>query len=266
MSVESYLATVQRMIQWAIRDINNLIARVDMTNPDAARDALQAELPTLISVWGEAAATVAAEYFEELIDAPAVLAAPVDESVVQGMVGWAVGPLYGELVPRLDENGEPILGDSGEPIVDKVPPDPAKAARNLQGASQRHILNAGRNTIRYSAENTPGVGWARVLQGETNCGFCVVLASRGAVYASAETAGAKSISGNDERVKLGDSWHSHCDCQILPIRDERDYPQGYDPDVFYEQYMAARRNADDKVLKGGKNNILHQMRKMYGMK
>ena len=211
MSVESYLATVQRMVQWAIRDINTLIARVDMSDPDAARDALQAELPTLISVWGEAAATVAAEYFEELIDAPAVLADPVDSEVVEGMVGWAVGPLYGELVPRVDENGEPVLDGSGEPVVDKIPPDPAKAARNLQGASQRHILNTGRDTIRYSAENTPGVGWARILQGETNCAFCVTIASRGAVFESAQTAGAQSV--GDDRIALGDRYHSHC---VLP--------------------------------------------------
>ena len=262
MSVESYLATVQRMVQWAIRDINRLIARVDMTDPDSARDALQAELPTLISVWGEAAATVAAEYFEELIDAPAVLADPVDSEVVEGMVGWAVGPLYGELVPQVDENGEPVLGDSGEPVVDKIPPDPAKAARNLQGASQRHILNAGRDTVKQSA-GSAGVGWARVLQGETNCALCVVMSSRGIVYESAESAGAQTIT--DARVALGDRYHSFCDCAVIPCRDERDFPPGHDPEALYELYMDARRNADQMTLKGGDNNILTQMRKRHGM-
>lgn len=253
MSVESYLATVKRMVQWAIRDVNALISTVDMSDPDGARDALQAELPTLIAVWGEVAATAAAEYFEELVGSTAVLADAIEPAAIESMVGWAVGPLYGE------------LKDDGS----KIPPDPAKARRNLVGASQKHVLNTGRNTIRQNAESTPGVGWARVLQGETNCAFCVVLASRGAVYETAQTAGAQTVT--DERVTLGDRFHSHCDCQCLPVRDERDYPDGYDPEVYYEQYMAARRNADlhpvfgYKTLKGGDNNILTQMRKMYGM-
>ena len=277
MSVESYLATVQRMVQWALRDINNLIARTDMTNPDAARDALQAELPALISVWGEAAATVAAEYFEELIDAQAVLADPVDESVVQSMVGWAVGPLYGELVPRLDENGEPVLGDNGEPIVDKTPPDPSKAARNLQGASRRHIQDTGRNTIRYSAESTPGVGWARVLRGEEDCAWCVVMASRGAVFQSRQTA--SMVSSKDPIAAAAHLTHNHCDCDILPIRTDADYPAGYSPDKYYDQYREARKRAGVKGVKGGKHvqgkrlseipdsekDILQLMREMYGM-
>ena len=277
MSVESYLATVQRMVQWAIRDINRLIARVDMTDPDAARDALQAELPTLISVWGEAAATVAAEYFEELIDAPAVLADPVDSEVVEGMVGWAVGPLYGELAPRVDENGEPVLDDSGEPIVDKIPPDPAKAQRNILGASQRHIQDTGRNTIRYSAENTPGVGWARVLRGEENCAWCVVMASRGAVFQSRQTA--SMVSSKDPIAAAAHLTHNHCDCDILPIRDDSDYPPGYNVGKYYDQYLEARKRAGIKDVKGGKDSrgiglknipdsekdILQLMREIHGM-
>lgn len=255
MSVESYLASVQRMVAWAVRDLTKIMSRVDLGDPDAARDLLQAEMPSMIAVWGEAAATIAAEYFEELIDAPAVLADPVAPGAVESMVGWAVGPLYG------------VKQDDGS----VTPPDPGKARRNLEGGAQRYILNTGRNTIRYSAENTPGVGWARVLQGEENCAFCVVLSSRGGVYASAETAGAKSTSGNDPRVQLGDAWHSGCDCQIIAIRDDSDYPEGFSPDKYYDMYMEARRNADAKVLKSsdaepGQSTILSEMRRLYGMK
>lgn len=249
MSVESYLATMARMIQWAIRDVNNLVSRVDMSDPDGARDALKAEMPTLIAVWGEIAATQAAEYFEELIDAPAVLAEPVDDAAIDSMVGWAIGPAYGV--------------DNGDGTV--TPPDPGKARRNLQGGAQRHILNAGRDTIKQSAGNTDGVAWMRVLRGETNCAFCLVMASRGPVYDSAESAGAQSVSSDDPRIQLGDRYHSACDCAVVAVRDERDYPEGHDPEALYDMYMAARRNADQMTIKGGENNILTQVRKMYGM-
>lgn len=264
MSVESYLANVKRMVAWAIRDLTKIMSRVDLSDPDAARDLLQAEMPSMIAVWGEAAATIAAEYFEELIDAPAVLAEPVAAEAVESMVGWAVGPLYGKLVPRTDGEGNLVYDDDGEPVADKIPPDPAKARRNLEGGLQRHVMNTGRDTVKLSAGNA-GVAWARVLQGETNCAFCVVMSSRGMVYESAESAGASSTSSVDPRIQLGDRYHDSCDCAVIPCRDESDYPSGYDPSVYYEQYMAARRNADDMVLKGGDNNILHQMRKMYGM-
>jgi hypothetical protein len=70
--------------------------------------------------------------------------------------------------------------------------------------------------------------FARVPSGATTCGFCLMLASRGFVYLTAESAG-----------KLN-KYHSHCDC--VPVASWEKHPllAGYDPDALYQQYLAAK--------------------------
>jgi len=67
--------------------------------------------------------------------------------------------------------------------------------------------------------------WARVPVGET-CEFCVMLASRGFVYLTRETA------------SLGGGFHNgRCDCNVVPSWGER-HIAGYDPDTLYRQYKS----------------------------
>lgn len=78
------------------------------------------------------------------------------------------------------------------------------------------------------------VGWARVLQGRWSCGFCIMLAARGAVYSSADAAqlvaaeaGKKSREGGflsrrartELRKKNPRAFHEHCDCIVVPVFD-----------------------------------------------
>lgn len=49
-----------------------------------------------------------------------------------------------------------------------------------------------------------GVRFARVTTGRNTCNFCTMLAGRGAVYHSRETAG-----------ELG-KYHTHCQCKVVP--------------------------------------------------
>lgn len=72
--------------------------------------------------------------------------------------------------------------------------------------------------------------WARVPRGKT-CEFCVMLASRGWVYLTEETA------------SLGGSFHNgHCDCDIVPNWG-RQKLTGYDPDKLYERYKRCADSA-----------------------
>ena len=66
--------------------------------------------------------------------------------------------------------------------------------------------------------------FARVPQGGETCRFCLMLASRGAVYHSKYTAGAV------------DHYHANCDCKVVP--DFGDGIEGYDPSVYYDQYRS----------------------------
>lgn len=70
------------------------------------------------------------------------------------------------------------------------------------GAASRLVLNGARETITSSIRSDPGTaGWYRST-GAKPCAFCALLASRGAVYKSEETA--------DFRV------HDHCSCEPEP--------------------------------------------------
>lgn len=83
------------------------------------------------------------------------------------------------------------------------------------------------------------VGWARVLQGKYSCGFCILLASRGPVYSSADAAkyvaapvGEKSREGGflsrkartELRKKNPRAFHEHCDCIVVPVFDPENWP------------------------------------------
>lgn len=76
--------------------------------------------------------------------------------------------------------------------------------------------------------------FARVPSGTETCRFCIMLASRGAVYKSSDSAGATG------------HFHANCDCRIVPIWDAVQLGvsratsgtiiEGYDPDELYSRY------------------------------
>jgi hypothetical protein len=82
----------------------------------------------------------------------------------------------------------------------------AQAAANAfvssSGAATRLVLNGGRDTVLASvAADEQARGWRRVTSGR-GCGFCQMLAGRGAVYTEA-TADFAS--------------HDHCSCAAEPV-------------------------------------------------
>lgn len=97
---------------------------------------------------------------------------------------------------------------------------------------------AARNTIENTRADPDDVRFARVPQGETTCDFCIMLASRGPIYHSEDSAGAFS------------KFHYRCDCKVVPFFNtveaglsRRSSPmtiEGYDPDALYEQYRATQ--------------------------
>lgn len=122
----------------------------------------------------------------------------------------------------------------------------------IEGAMQRWITYYGRETVARNVKRDPKrPRWARVPSGLKTCAFCELLASRGFVYHSKETAGALK------------QWHSHCDCMIVPSWDkELAHIAGYDPDAYYKRYQQAYALAQaDKDVSA--NNVTHYMRKLF---
>lgn len=84
-------------------------------------------------------------------------------------------------------------------------------ARALTGAALfRHTANAGRGLIfETSQRDTKSLGYARVTDGKP-CYFCAMLASRGAVYKSRDTAGAGPRGAANR-------YHDGCGCTVQAI-------------------------------------------------
>lgn len=73
----------------------------------------------------------------------------------------------------------------------------------MVAAMGRHARGASRDLVLATAR-TNRMAWARELAGAENCGFCAMLASRGAVY-----------SKNTVRFQA----HNHCDCTATLVKN-----------------------------------------------
>lgn len=228
--VERYAQANRDIRTLVLADLTAIWSGLNLTDALAVRTALEEFLPLLVAQYGETAAAVAADFYDDLRDkagAPgrfrAVLADPVDAEVVRAQARWAIGPLFGET------DGGAALG-------------------RLQQVTDELTLRPGRLTIAQSAGHDPAKArWARVPVGKT-CAFCLMLASRGAVYGSAASAG------------QGRKFHAKDDCTPTPVWRNDPLPEGYDPDALLQQYMDARKAADS----GRPKAILAELRQETG--
>lgn len=166
----------QALARLAANDLAALWRQV--SNAVEARKALDDVLPNLIRTYGEAAASLAADWYDEARAAAAVsksftaLPASLDEQGAHALSGWAA--------------------DKGTTIEEVL--------TLAQGGMSRRIVDWSRQTVMGSALADPSAdGWQRVGVGE--CDFCSMLIGRGAVYSEASADFAS---------------HDHCRCSAVP--------------------------------------------------
>ena len=100
----------------------------------------------------------------------------------------------------------------------------------LRSLNETIIANVGR-------DRKVGVRFARVPTGAETCTFCLMLASRGAVYHTRKTAGEFR------------HFHRRCDCKVVPgFEDDPDAElvEGVRPEELRDQWAACKR-ADEEV-------------------
>jgi hypothetical protein len=175
------------------------IADLDGTFPAYAVDAVRA-----ITLGRVASARASAAYYA----AARADAGFTDSFDVQQVVGM---PLE-QLLASLQVTGPVVVKSAiarGEAPVRAM----ASAQAATLGAAKRHTLNAGRDTqFATAATDHRARRWARVTDGDP-CAFCAMLASRGAVYLTTETAG------------KGQHWHDRCGCQpVMVFEGQTDWP------------------------------------------
>lgn len=206
---------------------------LDLTRPEEARDALLEFVPILTDQYGAVAATMAAEFYDELRAASgaagrftAVTAASVPTEAVAANVRFLAGHLW--------------------------TPNPLDMLGALQISADKYVKQPGRDTMASNAKRE-GVRYARVPTGDKTCAWCLMLASRDAIYFSRESAGDINETG------FGDGFHGFCDCAVVRIAKKSDYPEGYLPDNYYAMYMDARKAAGS----GDTKEITAAFRRLY---
>lgn len=222
------LTEAQReLVRLAQNELSGFFATVDLTRPERVRDALVEIVPLLTREYGELAATVAAEWFEQ-----------VHPGAFLAQTASTTFPSAGVV--------ENVRYHAGALFTD----DPARTLAGLSGALQRFIMYSSRETVaRNVARDRTKPRFGRVPTGEKTCAWCSMLASRGFVYLTQETAGLVSS-----------DYHDDCDCQIVPEWESgRSHIAGYDPDRLYEQYMTAREASGS----GDPKAIAAEMRRQY---
>lgn len=93
----------------------------------------------------------------------------------------------------------------------------------------KEVENGGRRTLLQAVDSdAKALGFARVATGRETCGFCLMLVSRGPVYKTFESAGGS----DDFRDDFMKKWHPNCDCKVVPVFAETDWPG-------YQEYLEA---------------------------
>jgi hypothetical protein len=111
-----------------------------------------------------------------------------------------------------------------------------RAGVTLSGTGSRLALEGGRSVIDETVKGDgKAIGWIRITDAAP-CSWCLMMASRGAVYRSAETAGrakASHFAGGSDFA-----WHDHCGCTAAPVFSDTD-PRLDHADALYDQWLQA---------------------------
>lgn len=192
-----------------IRDLEAFFASIDLGRPEAARDALLEYVPFLVSTYGEQAASLAADWYDDVRAAESIggrfraaMDVPDESDATEGLVRRAAGALFTDA--------------------------PLAALPMIQGKAAQYAIEGARQTVMTSTTRDPRAsGWQRVTRAGA-CRFCQMLAGRGAVYKESTV----------HFAAHGGAKGGECNCAAVPSWD----PDAPEVDVFL--YEASVRTSD----------------------
>lgn len=99
-----------------------------------------------------------------------------------------------------------------------------EAAADAAGAAGRHVLEGGRHMgLTLVHADDAAIGWIRVTDGDP-CGFCGMLASRGPVYRSEQSA--RYVVNPKANRPVGALYHDNCGCTAEAMFDKgQEWPE-----------------------------------------
>lgn len=200
-------------------ELAGFFGALDLSKPEASRDALLEFTPLLVEQYGAVAESLALDWYDE-----------------QRAASGAVGSFRA---------AAPNLGIPKEAVESKVrylagtlwTPEPEDMLGALSTSVDKYVKQPARAVIPWNARRE-GARWARVPTGAKTCSFCLVLASRDAAYLS------KRSAKYDQ--KTGEKYHGDCDCQPVRIGAGDEYPDGYLPAALYDVYDISADKTDTR--------------------
>jgi len=158
--------------------------------------------------------------------------------------------MYEEI--RLDELGEDYEGITESGRKPEATEEAIKAiTQKLVDGDEEGFIRELMNRVDYEIKRAAGecayrnglrdkarVRFARVPSGKETCQWCIMLASRGFVYLSKESAGELN------------HYHANCDCRVVPNfttdKISKEIVEGYDPKEYYKQWKESGFNPNKK--------------------
>ena len=217
--IEKYRAGNSQIVDLFTDDLHTVWQALDLGSPRQARDVLFEVLPELTDIYGEQAAFIAAEWFEELRAlerVPGSFSASMAETVPREVV-----------VARVSYGARHLFTEQ-----------PELTLPFLETALSEYVLQPGRDTIqRSSIEDPRASGWHRETRPSDSyhkgCGFCQMLAGRGGVY---------------KRATASFAAHGKCHCVAVPSWDANA------PEVPAAAYEASKKTSNMTAAQKQRHN------------
>lgn len=258
--LDNYTNAINKISASAQNDIGNALKNLDVSDVSAAREATISVMDEYLATYTDATATLGARFYDacresELgagVDGGALVDSMRNPDATHGAVkafmqtvvdGGDAESLIEKCLDRVDyeikvaANKSVLYAGSHDSFYDgSAESEYTRLMREQYGkgaienrgkaysGDMSRLTTAQRNRIRYGARKggTYGVRYARVPSGGETCRFCIMLASRGAVYWTDEAAS---------------HCHSNCDCRTVPsFSGETPNIEGYDVDEYKNQY------------------------------
>lgn len=205
--IDNFTKAINKLSADLQAKLSDALARVDLTDVSAARDAIIDIMELYLGPYTDMAAILAAEFYD-------------------GLREQAVGAKLGAYA---ESGREPVATEKAvrgimQDVVDGKAVETVTS--NLLGRADYEIKrSAGECVYRNGKRDPIKPKYARVPSGSETCRFCIMLASRGFAYRNEKTAG-------------GDGhYHANCDCRIVPGFDGETKVPGYDPKKLYHQWI-----------------------------
>lgn len=143
-------------------------------------------------------------------------------------------------VRHAEAEGRDMIWDSVEQSDLFEPDDPVVSILGAKdaGVESSSVTEASQSNLKQAEvaalKARKPVAFARGLTGADNCAFCVMLASRGAVYKSSATAIDGPFTGRSGQP----AYHDNCDCIPIPVFTSKKWDGKAEADRLYKMWLS----------------------------